>query len=187
MKTEQCQKVLHRVSFPKLHIVILKKDTTGFSVAYSDNVNVSISDYDIRLTLPSQLRNMNQGHQIICGCKICIQDGTYQELLNHWRKRRLRYIKNNGNSLTRGSAENLNAETIFTMYSDVVLPDGELKYPRSKYDEFYSMCDFPGKGIKFPKWLCVLNCCIEFTGVFVCDEEIINEDGVDLRFILFRH
>ena len=124
MKTEQCQKVLHQVFFHKLHIVILKKDTTGFSVAYYDNGNVSISDYDIRLTLPSQLRNMNQGHQIMCGCKICIQDGTYQELLNHWRKRRLRYIKNNENSLTRRLFEQLHAENVFSRYIYVVLTDG---------------------------------------------------------------
>ena len=66
---------------------------------------------------------MTQRHQIMCGCQIFIQAGTYQESLNHWCKGRMRYIKNHENSLTRGSVENFNAENIFSRYSDVALPD----------------------------------------------------------------
>ena len=110
---------------------------------------------------------MTQRHQIIFGCKICIQDGTYQESLNHWYKQQLRYINNRANSLSRVSAEQLNAETIFIRYSDVLLPDGESINPRAKYSAFASMCDFPEKGIKLLKRSCVLNCCSEFPSVFV--------------------
>ena len=46
----------------------------------------------------------------MCGCKICIHAGAYQELLNHLLKRRLRSINNNKNPLTRGSVEKFNAE-----------------------------------------------------------------------------
>ena len=105
----------------------------------------------------------------MCGCKICIQDGTYHKSLNHWRKRQLRYIKNHENSLTRGSSEQFNVKNIFYRYSDVVLPDGESIHPLAKEATFSSMCDFPERYIKFPKCSCVLNCCIEFPGVFVLD------------------
>ena len=53
--------------------------------------------------------------------------------------------------------EQLNAENVFSMYGDVVLSDGEPIRPRAKYASFASMCDFPDKEIKFPKWSCVLN------------------------------
>ena len=76
---------------------------------------------------------MTQNYQIMCGCKICIQAGTYQEFLNHCCKWRLRYINNHANSLTRVSVEQLNAENIASRYSDVVLPDGETIHPRAKY------------------------------------------------------
>ena len=60
------------------------------------------------------------------GCKICIQAGTYQYYLNCWRKRRLIYIyiKNNANSLTKVSVEQLNSENITSIYNDIVLRDG---------------------------------------------------------------
>ena len=70
-------------------------------------------NYDFRLILPPQVRKMSQSHKFMCGSKICIQDGTYQELLNHWHKLQFIYINNNENSLTRVSDEQLNADNIF--------------------------------------------------------------------------
>ena len=40
------------------------------------------------------------------------------------------------------SVRKLNAETIFSRYSDVVLPDREPIHPCAKDSAFYSMCDF---------------------------------------------
>ena len=71
-----------------------------------------MSYYLIQLFLSPQLRNMTQGHKTMCGCKIFIQDLTYQESLNHWCKRRLRYINNHANSSTLVSVETFNAENI---------------------------------------------------------------------------
>ena len=68
-------------------------------------------------------------------------------------------MNNHKNSLTRGSDEQLNEETIFTRYGDVVLPDGEEIHPCSKDYVYTSMCDFPKNDIKLPKWPCMLNCC----------------------------
>ena len=142
VKTEIRQKVLLQVSISELHIYMFLKTFTGFYMAYDYNGNFRISDYDFWLIIPPQLRKMNQRHKVMCGCKTWIQNGTYQESLNHWRKLQLRYIKNHPNSLTRGSVEKLNAENIFSIYSDVVLPDWESINPHAKYSVFFSMCEF---------------------------------------------
>ena len=47
-------------------------------MAYYGKEVFRISDSDPRLLLPSKLQKMTQRHQILCGCKICIQDGIYQ-------------------------------------------------------------------------------------------------------------
>ena len=78
-------------------------------MAYNKNILVRISDSNLWLILPPQSLNMNQQHQIMCGLKISIHDVTYQEPLDHWCKRILRYIRNHANSLQRGSVEKLNA------------------------------------------------------------------------------
>ena len=68
-----------------------------------------------------------------------------------------------------------------------MLPDGEPIHTRAKYSALSSMCDFPDKDMKFPKWSCVLNCCSECPGVFVTHEEINCEEGVNLPLICFCH
>ena len=50
------------------------------------------------------------------------------------------------------SYEQLNAENIKSRYDKVLLPDGELINPRDKYAAFASMCEFPERDIKSPKW-----------------------------------
>ena len=98
-----------------------KKDATGFSMAYDEKLLVPIIDYNLWLLVPSQSWNITHHHQIMCGCEVCIQAGTYQELLNHWRKKRLIYINNIENKLTRVSVEIINAEYIESSYSNAVL------------------------------------------------------------------
>ena len=55
--------------------------------------------------------------------------------------------------------------------------------PRAKDTEFSSMYDLPNEDMKLKNWSCMLNCCIECTGVFVPYAEINNEKYVDLPFI----
>ena len=81
----------------------------------------------------------------------------------------------------------MNAENISSRYSDVVITDGEPINPHDKDSAFYSMCDFPDKDIKFPEWSYVLNCCSEFSGVFVPDSEMNDDEDTDLPFIIFYH
>ena len=78
-------------------------------------------------------------------------------------------------------------QKIFFGYIYVVLPDGEPIRPHSKDAAISSMCDFPGKYIKFPKWSCVLNCCIECPGVFIPNAKINGYKYLNLPFIIFHH
>ena len=104
---------------------------------------------------------------------MCIQDGLYQEFLNHWHKWRLRYINNHANSLTRVSAEKLNAKYIFS--PDIVI----LYYLMdNKFIHMPKILHFPVivtllKNISsLPKWLYVIYCCSECPVDFVAGAEM---------------
>ena len=81
----------------------------------------------------------------------------------------------------------MSTENIFYWYSDVVLPDIESIYTRSKDAAFYSRCWFSDKEIIFLNWSCVFNCCSECPSVLVPDAEMNDEDDADITFIWFHH
>ena len=83
--------------------------------------------------------------------KICIQAGIYKESINNWRKWRLIYKNNNENSFTWGKAKQLNTETIFARYIDVVLTYGESIHRCTKDSAFGIVCDFLEIDIKVSK------------------------------------
>ena len=58
VKTELHQKMLLQLSVRELHIDMVKKDATGFSMVCYDKVHVRIIDSSLVLLLPSPLRNM---------------------------------------------------------------------------------------------------------------------------------
>ena len=68
VKTKLRHRIILQVSLRELHIYILKNDTTEFSVTCDEKVLVYISYSGPQIIPPPQLRNMNQHHQIICGC-----------------------------------------------------------------------------------------------------------------------
>ena len=94
---------------------------------------------------------MTQHHQIVCGCKICIHDVTYQASLHNWRKQLLICINNDSKLFRKVSFETFNAQSISSRYSGVILPGGEHIHPCSKGAAFVGMCDFSNKNIKVPK------------------------------------
>ena len=93
VNTELSNKFLLRVSVHEVHIE-MQKNVTGFSMAYNDNGNFHIIYSVLQFILLPQSLKMTQCHQIMCSCKIYIQDVTYQYYLNPWSKCQLRYIKN---------------------------------------------------------------------------------------------
>ena len=137
---------------------MLNKYTTVFSMACGENGLFHISDSDIWFILPLQLQNITQCHQIICGCKISVQAGTYQESFNRWHKQQLKIINNRENLFMSWLDEQFNAENIASRYIEVVLTYGEPIHTCSECSEFSSMCDFPERDINFPKLSCVLKC-----------------------------
>ena len=95
VNTELHQKVLLQVYVLELHINMLKRDDTVFSMTCDKKRPFCISDYAHQILLLSKLWKIIQCHQIMCGCEICIQSGTDQESINNWLKCRLRYILKN--------------------------------------------------------------------------------------------
>ena len=135
-------------------------------MAYDEKGIVRISDSSLWLLIPPELRKMTQRHQIMCDFTICIQDGTYWEYINHWLKRRLRYINNHSNSLTRLSVEQFNAEIFFpVMVMLYYLMENRL-FRVPKMMHFPVCVNFLTKISNFPKWSCVLNWWSECPGSF---------------------
>ena len=88
------QKVLLKVYVHEIHIFMLKKYATGFSMAYDEKIFFCMNDYGFQLLLSLQLLKMKHHHTIQCCFKIITQDGTCQDSLNHWIKVRLQCINN---------------------------------------------------------------------------------------------
>ena len=75
---------------------------------YDEHGLFYISDSALWLPIPLQLQKTTHHHKIMCGCKICIQDETYQESLKNRRKQRLKFLKRCAKSFMSGSDEKLN-------------------------------------------------------------------------------
>ena len=75
VKTGIHHKVLLQGCVRELHVDKLKIYTTGFSMAYNENVLVHISNSTLWLILMPQLRKITQRHQTKCRWEIWIQTG----------------------------------------------------------------------------------------------------------------
>ena len=80
----------------------------------------------------------------------------------------------------------MNAENIAPRYIEVVLISEEPICPRAKDTVFSSICDFPDKDIKLPKWSYVLKFLSECPGIFFTDAKINSDEDVDFPFIYFH-
>ena len=75
-------------------------------MVYDKKGLVYIIDSALLSLLQPKLRKRTQSQQIMCGCKICIQDVMYQESINNWCKLGLKLLKNHEYFLMSGSNEN---------------------------------------------------------------------------------
>ena len=69
-------------------------DDGGLIGARRTNTNdVIISETILRSLSPPQLRPIKDNHKMMCGCAICNTSKYFQELLNAWRKKQLKTMK----------------------------------------------------------------------------------------------
>ena len=101
------------VSVRELHTDMKNKGSTYFSMAYDERGIFFISGYALQLLIPPHLLKITYCYQIMCGWKICIQSGTYQDYLNHWRKTFIPFF-NCEKTFMSGSDEKLNVEHIYS-------------------------------------------------------------------------
>ena len=60
----------------------------SFFILFHGKGLVHIHDFALRLLIPQKFKKMTHINQIMCGCKILIQAGTYQDSLDNWRKKK---------------------------------------------------------------------------------------------------
>ena len=60
---------------------------------HTDTNDVIISDTMLRSLAPPKLRSMTNNHKMMCGCAICNISKYFQELLNSWRRKQLKIMK----------------------------------------------------------------------------------------------
>ena len=101
-KTELCYKDIILVYVRENVIDMLKKYSNEHSMEYDERGLVRMKDSDLWILLTPQLRKMIHRHQIMCGCEICIPDGTYQGSTNHLYKQRLRFLNNSAKLFISG-------------------------------------------------------------------------------------
>ena len=98
---------------------------------YDEHLNSHIGDSFLLLLLPPQSLKITQKPQIMHGCEIFIQDGTYQDFLNK-RHKRCVFFSNEHFKFIILSNTRANAENIDVMYCNTDLPNVDHIHPHAK-------------------------------------------------------
>ena len=77
---------------------------------------------------PPQLYTMAYHHKMMCGCDICKSSNYFQELLNVWRQKQLKIIKDKADN-SRGR-EKYELTQSYKSYADCAFPNDETRHPR---------------------------------------------------------
>ena len=95
-----------------------------FSMEYDEKGLVRIIYSAVWLFIPHHVQKSTQRHQLMCGCEMCIQYGTYKEALNNFHKKRLHFKNECAKSFMSVTYSRANSENISSSYSDLVLTYG---------------------------------------------------------------
>ena len=111
----------------------------------------------LRFLAPPQLCPMIDNHKMMCGCAICNTSKYSQELLNAWRRKQLKIMKDKAeNSRGRGKDELTQA---YKSYADYAFPEKQTRHPRCENAADSVLCTSTNDECKFPNWKCVLRKC----------------------------
>ena len=111
--------------------IIASPDDGGLlGVRHANTNNVIISDAALRYLAPTQLRPMTYHHKMMCRCAICNTSKYFQELLNAWRRKQLKTMKDKADS-SRGRKK-YEITQAYKSYSYHAFPNDETRHPRCK-------------------------------------------------------
>ena len=88
-------KILLECSMRQLHNELIASPDDGglLGSRHANKNDVIISDTIFHSLAPLKLRPMTDNHKIMCGCAICNTSKYFQELLNAWRWKQLKTMK----------------------------------------------------------------------------------------------
>ena len=89
-----------------------------------------ISDILLCSLAPPQLLPMTYHQKMMCGCGICNASKIFQELLNTWRWKKLKIIKDKADN-SRGREKDYLTQA-YKSYAEYVFPNDETCHPRCK-------------------------------------------------------
>ena len=95
--------------------------------------HVIISDTMLRSLSPPQLHPMTDNHKMMCGCAICNTSKYSQELLNAWRRKQLKIMKDKADN-SRGREKDELTQA-YKSYDDYALPNNETRHPCCKMQQ----------------------------------------------------
>ena len=99
-------KLLLEYSIQQLHNELIASPDDGglIGARHTDTKDVIISDTMLCSLSPPQLCPMTDNHKMLCGCSIFNTSKYYQESLNVWRRKQLKFMKDKAdNSCGRGN------------------------------------------------------------------------------------
>ena len=89
--------------------------------------DVIISDTILCSLAPPQLRPLRDNHKRMCGCAICNTYKYMQESLNAWRRKQLKFLKENADN-SRGRVK-VELSLSYNSDADYAFPDKQTRHP----------------------------------------------------------
>ena len=135
---------------------------------------VIISDTILSYLAPPQLRPMTDNHKMMFSCAICNTSKYFKELLDAWRQKQLKIMKDKADhSRGRGKDELSQA---YKSYADYAFLNNETCHPRCKNASDYVLCIPTNDEWRFPTWKCVLRKCTACTSIDLPGVEIYSSN-----------
>ena len=96
-------KLLLKFSIKQLHNELITSPYDGglLVVRHANTNDVIMIDTMLSYLAPPQLCPMIDNHKIMCGCAICNTSNYFQELLNAWRRKKLKIMKDKADNSRR--------------------------------------------------------------------------------------
>jgi hypothetical protein len=152
---ERVGKLLLEIPVRELHNDLIETpEKGGLAEAWKDG-KVIISDSNLRILLPKELRPATERHKQMCCCETCITPRMLQSSLNAFRPRWSRKLT--AEAERTGTPDDL---ALANAYQNMVLPNGSAWHPKPRDALHLIQCANPDPNVEHPSWCCVLRRCL---------------------------
>ena len=134
-----------------------------------------ISDTILRSLAPPQLRPMKYHQKIMCGCAICNISKYFKELLNTWRRKKLKIMKDETDN-SRGRKKD-ELTQVYQLYADHAFPNYETRHPRFENAADSVLCSPTNDECQYSNWIFVPRKCTSCTSIALPGVERYSSNG----------